>query len=246
MLALLNEQSQPNVPFSHTIDLTTDAPARMCLQDVGDTYRPVSLAPISDEALRQEAAGLAAIHYRNLGQNKTLGWLPRVDSTYVKARVLDIWWRPAWEKALRNAPLRQVLDPHIPAVEQAAVRLAGDMEPLLSDPHTQTLVHTDIHPSNVLVHEGRPFYIDWSATHYGSLYLDLPHHFCTREQAEHYRAALAAYGEIISTTDFDASYRAAARLIGFRYLWWTLAGWRGSVKDTAWVMHYVSLIRDQV
>ena len=39
-------------------------------------------------------------------------------------------------------------------------------------------------------------------------------------------------------------YRIAARLIGFRYMWWTLVEWRGE-EDTAWVLHYVGLILER-
>src|SRR5207253_10916868 len=60
------------------------------------------------------------------------------------------------------------------------------------------IFHGDINPSNVLVHHGTPFYIDWQVARCSSLYLDLPHHFCTLRQAEHYRQALAAQGHEIS------------------------------------------------
>src|SRR5437016_9931041 len=46
VLAWLTAQQQPNVPFSHASDLTTDGPALVCMQDVGDTRRPASLEPI--------------------------------------------------------------------------------------------------------------------------------------------------------------------------------------------------------
>jgi len=242
VLAWLNAQRQASVPFSHTLDLETDAPAPVCMQDVGDTRRPSSLDPITDEALQAEARGLAAIHAANLGRGEALDWLPRIDRSYFAGYVIAHCWRPHWQKAVANPAFRQQFGGFIPKVETAANRMVDEMSAVAAEPQCQTLVHTDINPSNVLVHRGRPFYIDWQVAHYGPFYMDLPHHFCTREQAEHYRAALAALGREIPAPHFTDRYRAAARCIGFRYLWWTLEGWHGKPDETAWVQHYLGLI----
>lgn len=90
------------------------------------------------------------------------------------------------------------------------------MQALLSEPEA----HADprvLNPSNVLVHAGQPYFIDWQTAMYGPFYVDLPHHHCTLEQAEHYRLALAARGRSIARSDFAERYRVAAR-----YIWLAL------------------------
>jgi Phosphotransferase enzyme family len=241
-LAWLNAQGQPNVPFSHTFDLTIEEPMLVSMQDVGDTYRPSSLDPITREELRREAEGLAAIHAANRGQSEALAWLPRIDRAYIEEGILGRWWRPHWQTALANPRLAHLLEPYVAPVEAAAASLLEECRILIEDSDAFTLLHTDINPSNVLVDDGKPYYIDWQVPHYGPLYLDLPHHFCTREQAEHYRSALAARGKEIPAEDFGERYRVAARCIGFRYLWWTLAAWNGEAEQIAWVRHYLHLI----
>jgi aminoglycoside phosphotransferase (APT) family kinase protein len=246
VLAWLGAQRQPNVPFCATLDLTTDGPALVCLQDVGDTRRPTSLEPITDEALQQEAEGLAAIHHANLGRSEELAWLPRIDRSYVSEKVVNGWWRPHWRKMAVRDGFRKVFGAYLAPVEAAAEQIADEMSALLRDADCHTLVHTDINPSNVLVQHGTPFYIDWQVAHYGPLYLDLPHHFCTLRQAEHYRRALAAQGSEIPAGIFEERYRVAARVIGLRYMWWTLENWEADPSETAWVLHYINLVLGNV
>ncbi len=93
----LNAQRQPNVPFGHTLDLRTDAPALLCLRDVGDICRPTSLEPITPDLLRREARGLAAIHAANFTGAAHLAWLPRADRAYFAANLTA---RSAWTAIL--------------------------------------------------------------------------------------------------------------------------------------------------
>jgi aminoglycoside phosphotransferase (APT) family kinase protein len=242
VLALLTAQRQPNVPFTHTLDLTTEGPALICQQDVGDIRRPTSLEPITDEALQREAQGLAAIHSANMGQASALEWLPRTDRAYFAGYVLDRCWRPHWERMLTDNAFVAAFGAFISLVEAAAEPMAEEMAALAAEEDALTLIHTDINPSNVLVHHDQPFYIDWQVAHYGPLYFDLPHHFCRLQQAEHYRKALAVRGKEIPSAAFEERYRAAALCIGFRYIWWTLELWQTDHRQTAWVMHYIGLI----
>ena len=53
-----------------------------------------------------------------------------------------------------NAALCEVLEAYIAPIERAAERLPEEMDLLLSQVNIQTLVHTDIHPSNVLALDG--------------------------------------------------------------------------------------------
>jgi len=242
VLAWLTAQRQPNVPFAHMADLTTDGPALVCMQDAGDTRRPTSLEPITESELQREAEGLAAIHLANRGQARELAWLPRIDRSYFANGVIGRWWRPHWQRTVQDAEFRKAFGPYLAPVEEAAERMVEEMTDLAAEEDCLTLIHTDINPSNVLVQEGKPSYIDWQVAHYGPFYLDLPHHFCTLRQAEDYRRVLAATGPELSASAFEPRYRAAARCIGYRYIWWTLENWLADHQETEWVMHYIRLI----
>jgi hypothetical protein len=242
VLAWLNSQRQPNVPFSHTLDLRTEGTALVCMQDVGDVRRPSSLDPITPEALRKEAKGLVAIHAANMALSQELAWLPRIVRSYFADYVIERCWRPHWEQAVADHEFRSTFRLSLAPVEAAAGVMVEEMSALAEERDGLTLIHTDINPSNVLVHQGKPYYIDWQVAHFGPFYLDLPHHFCTLQQAEHYRQAVAALGREIPAAEFEERYRAAARCIGFRYIWWTLEEWCSGSRETAWVQHYLDLI----
>jgi hypothetical protein len=241
-LAHLNCQGQPNVPYTHSLDLSADAPAWMAMQYLDGKPRPSSLDPITEAALRAEAEALAAIHTANLGKGPELAWLPHLEPAYFSEVVIGRHWRPHWERALRNNDFVQEFAAELPVVERAAESMPAEMAALLSESRSSTLVHLDINPSNVMVCRGKPYYIDWMTANYGPFYLDLPHHHCTLEQAEHYRLALHRRGVSITPADFADRYRAAANCIALRYMWWTLENWENDHTQTAWVRHYVGLI----
>lgn len=242
VLQHLQAQQQPNVPFAHTIDTSNEARLLICLQDLGNQNRPTSLEPISETELKREAEGLARIHSAHFHRQSPLDWLPIMDSTYVHDMVFVHGWRPAWETALANARFATTFRAEIPQVEAAAATIVEDMQALLNEPASHTLIHGDLNPSNVLVVDDQPYFIDWQSAMRGPFYIDLPHHHCTLAQAEYYRQALAAQGHSISSTDFAERYRVAARYIGLRYMWWTLAYWSEDETQTAWVQHYINLI----
>jgi len=242
VLALLAAQGQPNVPFSRSADLTTDGPALVCLQDLGDAHRPTVLDSITPEAIRREAHGLALIHHANRGRADDLAWLPRADHAHFADAIMETYWKPAWSQALADPAFARQFAPYIAAVEDAAARIPGEIDALNHNDAERTLIHGDINPSNVLLHAGRPYFIDWQAALYGSFYLDLPHHLHTRDLAESYRAARAALGDEIPAAEFGACLRVAARYIGLRYMWWTLAEWQDDHTATAWVYHYLNMV----
>jgi aminoglycoside phosphotransferase (APT) family kinase protein len=240
-LAHLNQQGQPNVPYAHTLDLSTEETVWMAMQYLEGQNRPSSLDPITEEALRAEAEALAAIHMASLGQGSELAWLPRLGPRFF-SEVVSGWWRPHWERVLENGAFVREFADELPAVERAAESMPSEMMALVNEGASATLVHLDINPSNVLVCQGKPYYIDWMTAHYGPFYIDLPHHHCTLEQAEHYRVALRRHGVNISRADFADRYRVAAKYIALRYMWWTLENWETDPSETAWVRHYLGLI----
>ena len=238
----LQSQQQPNIPFACAIDTDHAKRLLICLQDVGDKTRPTSLEPISETEFAREAIGLATVHAANFQRHTQLEWLPLMSAGYVQETLFERYWRPAWEAALAHASFSNTFRDAIPRVEAAAATIVGDMETLLGEAESQTLIHADLNPSNVLVYNNRPYFIDWETAMRGPFYIDLPHHHCTLAQAEHYRQALAAQGHVISRQDFAERYRVAARYIGFRYMWWTLDQWRRDQTQTRWVQHYIGLI----
>lgn len=242
VLQHLQSQGQPNIPFAHTIDRAHGERLRICLQDLGDQHRPTSLEPITATELALEAAGLAIIHSANFGQQARLDWLPAMTPDYVEEMLFVRAWRPAWERAVADARFAAVFREALPRVESAAATIVDDLRMLLDDPTSQTLIHADLNPSNVLVHGDQPYFIDWQTAMRGPFYIDLPHHHCTLVQAEHYRQALAVRGHMISREEFAERYRLAARYIGLRYMWWTLDYWLEDQTQTAWVQHYINLI----
>ncbi|CAA9566710.1 MAG: hypothetical protein AVDCRST_MAG49-3129 [uncultured Thermomicrobiales bacterium] len=241
-VALLNGQGQPSVPFGHALDPDGEAPALLCLEDLGDEHRPSSLSPIPAEVFRREAAGLAAIHAANLGGTQDLGWLPRLGREAVAEAIERAFFRPAWERALAEPDFRRDFGAAIAPVERHAAAVADEMAALHAEDDAVTLVHTDINPSNVLLRGGRAYFVDWQDVHAGSLYVDLPHHFDTLARAEVYRVALAERGVAIPPGHFAKRYRIAARYTGLRYCWWALDAWREDRAMAPWVAHYLAMI----
>ncbi|HST03972.1 MAG TPA: phosphotransferase [Chloroflexia bacterium] len=240
-LVHLGAQGQPNVPFSHTLDLNSDAPALICMQDVGSIQRPTSLEYISEVAVDREAAAVAAIHAANWGR-ADLNWLPVADRAYYTRMIETVAWRPNWERAIADRQFCELFRQDLPRVEAAAASIVDEMSALYDEGDALTLVHTDINPSNVLLLDGVPYIIDWQSTHYGPFYLDVPHHFFSQDLAERYRVALAEHGITVSPADFAQRFRIAARYTALRYMWWTFDAWREDPSMEVWVRHYFSMI----
>lgn len=241
VLALLQAQRQPAIPFSYSPNLTDDRLARVCMEDLGSQHRPTSLEPIPPELIRKEAHALARIHHANSARSDQCTWLPRVDRHYV-CHQLSRNWEPAWHRAVADNAFRREFGSYITAVEAVAAQVADTMERLSENQRTLSLIHGDINPSNVLITDGEPRFIDWQAACYGTFYLDLPHHFSTPAIVEEYRSARAALGDMISRDDFAAGFRAAAHYIGLRYIWWTLDLWQADSTQSHWVRYYLALI----
>jgi aminoglycoside phosphotransferase (APT) family kinase protein len=242
-LAHLNAQGQPAVPLSHARAVDLDGPDWICLQDLGDDGRPDVLSPLPEETLVSEVAGLASIHAVNAAGVEELTWLPRADREYARSMIDDVFWRPHWESVVTQNDFHEEFGTWLPRVEAAAAKVVDEVAALDADPGDRTLVHTDINPGNVLVHDRKAFFIDWNDAHRGSFYLDLPHHLCTLELAERYREVVERFGVAINPSDFEERYRIAARYTALRYMWWTFEAWRDD-RDVAgeWILHYFGML----
>ena len=211
-----------------------------CLQDLARDHRPDSLSKISVDLQEREARALADIHVDQL--DTELDWLPMADRDYYTWTIEEQFFRPAWRTALAVPQFRERFAASVDDVEHAASKTVEEMTSLSTVTEWQTLVHTDINPSNVLIVDGQPYIIDWGTARRGPLFIDVPHHLSTRAQAEDYRIALNRRGLNIDTDSFTVAYRTAARYTGLRYLWWTLAAWQDNPGMDRWVDHYLRMI----
>jgi aminoglycoside phosphotransferase (APT) family kinase protein len=242
-LALLNAQQQPSVPRSYARDVDNDGPDWVCLEDLGDHGHPERLDEVPDGTLASEVSGLASIHAANAARDPAdLGWLPRADKEYVRSMIEDVYWRPNWESAVEQNDFREEFADWLPRVEAAAGRVVEEMAALDEEADARTLVHTEVNPGNILIRDGRAFFIDWADAHLGSLYLDLPHHLSTLDIAERYRQELARLGVPISVSDFQDRYRVAARYAALRYMWWSVEAWREDRGMAGLVRHYLEMV----
>jgi hypothetical protein len=236
-------QALPNrhVPFNHARPTEGDDAGLLCMQDLGERIRPSSLDPIDPVLEQREADGLADIHLAHFAA-PDLDWLPAADEGYFAWTIERQFFRPAWERAKQDPTFVEHFGSVIARVERRADSIVGEMTDLSQESAWRTLVHTDLNPSNVLVWQDHPYVIDWDTAHVGSLFLDLPHHFPTLEQAERYRTALTERGMLIDRATFAGAHTIAARYVGLRYLWWTLAAWHHDPTAEPWVQHYLGMI----
>ncbi|MGN6701229.1 MAG: phosphotransferase [Thermomicrobiales bacterium] len=251
-LGWLGERRLP-VPFSYTTDLTTDAPALVCMEYVGER-------PSRGEQARQAARALAAIHAATLGRGADLAWLPRADPAFFADRLIDRCWRKPWRHALTGAGYRTwggsyqapvAPDPTFQAtfasdtavLEDAAARFLQAMTALWERGDALALIHADFHGEHVRAHNGRASIIDWGQAHYGPLYVDLPNYF-SREEALLYRDALAELGHDIPRDEFLAGYDDADPYPGFKYFGIGLWQWRtgNPPQQRASVQYWIDMV----
>ncbi len=215
-MAWLAEQHHGHVPWSHTDDLHTDAPALVCMQDVGKEQQP----PLAG-MLKEAAEALASIHAANFGKIEQLGWLPRADRAYFEGGFVLTTWPREWDETMRIEEFARVWGPERPRLEEAAARFLADMGQLWAEGDSLMLIHADLHNDHVLLHGGEPYFIDWGQARSGSFYLDLPDYFAP-DDACHYREALADLGHTIPEVAFMERYRMAGRYVAFKYMGYTL------------------------
>lgn len=223
-------EQKANVPYSRTHDIDSDDRTLICFQDVDykTHYQSLDIAMLQ----QKEIHTLAYIHSRNHGLYEELSWLPRVKRDYIEKIIYGIW-KPAWEEAKQNEQFMETFGTYISKVEAVSGSIADELEVVMNDEATHTLIHNDLNPGNVLVHNNdEVMFIDWEEARYGTLFLDIPMRF-DLPQAREYRRVLASLGWELPTEGFEQKYRVASRYLGLRYMTWNLGAWLrdSSAKD---------------
>lgn len=244
---------QAAVPFSHTFDLTTDAPLPICMQYVGEEIG-------WHERTRETAEALASVHAAGMRRGGELSWVPRADRGMLELFLIERCWRQGWQSLLSGGPLvtpaGEILETPTPTdtfseqfagytkpITQRAEQLLAMVDLLWATDEALTLIHGDFHSSQVGLLDEQVRVIDWGFAHYGPLYLDLPNVF-TREEALIYRDALAAHGHDIPRDRFLACYDATRAYPGFKYFGIGLYNWcfGDPPRQSQYVQHFIDMI----
>ncbi|WP_042167058.1 phosphotransferase [Paenibacillus gorillae] len=227
-----------NVPFSHTNDMDSEHRALLCIQNVDEhtDYQNLNI----DLLQKKEAAALAYIHQSNLGCKEQLLWLPAATRDHAE-QMLNTRWRPSWEKAIQTESFIEAFGAYIPEVEAAAACITADLEVVLNDESSHTLIHNDLNPGNVLVHNNDDVYfIDWEEARYGSLYLDVPLRLDI-VQARDYLDELSSHGVVLPSAKFESQYKIAARYLGLRFMAWNLGAWAHDLRAKEGLIKYLKM-----
>ncbi|MGO4530346.1 aminoglycoside phosphotransferase family protein [Paenibacillus sp. 2TAF8] len=220
-----------NVPFSFTLNMTSNNREYLCMQDVDyeTDYNNLDIELLQ----RDEQSTLANIHAVNFKKYNKFKWLPILDSGYIES-VLNEKWRPSWNKAKLDLDFISDFGDLISEIDKVAEHIVRDIDEVIRDEGSHTLVHNDLHPGNTLVHKNREVYfIDWEEAHYGSLYFDVALRYREFSQAENYRILINSRGLInLSEDKFKLNYTITSRYLGLRYMSWFLSTWK---EDKRWL-----------
>jgi hypothetical protein len=218
-MTVLFQQGQAVIPFCYTPDLSTYAPAPICMQ-----YIQTDAEDPGKDFLRQIAEKLAAIHCTNLGNRDLLAWAQPADKNFFAGSYVLETWRNGWSRCQTDPDFVEEYGAWQSPLEAAAVDFLTAMDQLWLEGDTLTLVHADLHDENILAKDGNPYIVDWEQAHYGSFYIDLPN-VLSREEIPFYREALEQLGYSVSPDVFLEHYRQAGRYVGFKYMAFVMTGW---------------------
>jgi len=220
VMRLLSEQGHQNVPYAHSLDLTSASHKPACMQDIHGQV--TSHYERIGNIKRRVAYALSRIHLQNMGRDRLPGWLPSLDLTAFMSS-----WRSSWKEALSNPCFEREFNVYTQQLEHAAQRFIDAMTAFRKEEKYITLIHGDMLPpefDHVVIYKGKPFFIDWGNAQAETFYLDLPNYFETSE-ALFYRDLLVREGLDISKSDFIDRYLEAGRYVGFKYLNAGLTRW---------------------
>lgn len=123
-LNYLKDQSA-NVPFSFTLNMTSNSREYLCIQDVDyeTDYNNLDIELLQ----KNEQSALADIHAFNFKKYYKLKWLPLLDSEYIQS-VLNEKWEPNWNNAKSDPNFISHFGDLIPEVDKVADHIVKDMD----------------------------------------------------------------------------------------------------------------------
>jgi len=230
-----------NVPYSLTNEPHNKDRSLICIQDVDyqTDYSHLDINLLQNKELR----ALAYIHGTNIGAKKELPWISNVDRSHI-VDMIETRWRPSWKNAIESPSfIEEFGSTLIGEIEAVASSIANDLETLIEDEHTHTLIHNDLNPGNVLVHNNEDVYfIDWEEARYGSLFFDIPLRCAHMRQVAIYREALSSQGYDIPQNQFEKYFSSASRYLGIRYMSWNLGVWQHSPQAKDDLKKYMKMV----
>lgn len=239
-LSRLYSQSA-NVPYSLSNYPLNEGRSLLVIQDVdaGTDYSRLNIPKLQDNELQ----ALAYIHRANLGCRGDLPWLPKIDEPYV-SRMVEEQWRFSWTHAKDNPAFALTFGADvISEIEKAAGSIVRQLAPVIHDAGTYTMIHNDLNPGNVLVHNNEDVYfIDWEEARYGSLFMDIPMRCVTLEQARAYRTYLGNLGLYIPESRFAELFSIASRYLGLRFMCWNLGVWEHNDQAKTDLLKYMKMV----
>lgn len=239
-LSRLYSQSA-NVPFSLSNNSITDGRSLICIQDV-DYQTDYSKLDI-EMLQKKELQSLAYIHRTNMGFKEELSWVPSVDRTHI-IEMINRRWKPSWEAPKENTAFIEEFGSHIISkIEDVANSIVNEISAVIDEESTHTLIHNDLNPGNVLVHNNEDVYfIDWEEARYGSLFFDIPLRCSNLKQIRDYRDFLGPLGIEIPQARFEELFSIASRYLGVRYMSWNLSVWHHNQQAKDGLKKYIGMV----
>lgn len=224
-MKILTEQGHANTPAAFSLDLKTDGPAWMAMEDLGHNPFP---SPDDQTWMPKVSEALAKIHVNNMGKGDQMPWLPHADEACWKDYLLtQISVDHLERKASQNPAFAKEFGRYIPLVQDKAAQFGREMAALYREGDSLTLTHGDLQTvdgAHIYDCSGKPYIIDFGWCYYAPFYIDLASYF-TFEDAKLYYKALVSQGFSLQYGDFVERLRAAFRYNGFIYLCPSVMQW---------------------
>ncbi|OME80233.1 hypothetical protein BK120_20645 [Paenibacillus sp. FSL A5-0031] len=223
VMKTLTDQGRLNTPAAFSLDLETDEPRWMAIEDLGSVKSP----PSSVDWSPRVAEALARIHARNMHRGQEMLWLPHADGQYWKNLVTKISVDHFETLMDQNPQFCREFGAYLPSLREKADTFARDMEALYDERESLTLTHGDLQSvdgPHIHYYNGKPYFIDFGWIYYAPFYIDLASYF-NLEHAKLYYNELIANGISLSYDDFYERLRVAFRYSGLIYLYPSIRQW---------------------
>jgi len=220
----LTDQGHRNTPAAFSLDIETDEPRWVAIEDLGSVKTP----PPGVDWSPRVAEALAKIHACNLCRGSEMPWLPHADRHYWENYLVTKVSVNHFETLIEQNPdFCREFGAYLPSLRDKANAFARDMAALYDEKESLTLTHGDLQSvdgSHIHYYNGKPYIIDFGWCYYAPFYIDLASYF-NREGARVYYNELIANGVSLSYDHFYDRLRAAFRYSGLIYLYPSIMQW---------------------